>query len=115
MFDKLFDFIANILHLFVIMVVIDPFEEAVVLQLGKFRRVLTSGWWLICPLSIDTVTKETVVRQTAYLDVQSLTSKDGKSVAIAAIVVFKITDIKKFLLKIDEGETDMTNMVYGVI
>jgi hypothetical protein len=115
MFDKLFDFIEAVWEWFVFWVVLDPYEAGVVIQLGTYRRTLTGGVWLICPFGIDDVKYETVVRQTAYLDVQSVTSKDGKSLSLAGIVTFIITDIRKFLLEIDDGESDMVNMIYGII
>lgn len=95
--------------------VLDVFEEGVILRLGKYHRTVKAGLHFIAPWGIDKLTKETVVRQTAYLGVQSLSSKDSKPVNIAGIVIFKIVDIRKFLLEIDEGETDVMNMVYGVI
>lgn len=113
--EKLFEFLEAIREWFIFWVVIDQYEAGVVLQFGKYRRTLTGGIWLICPFGIDNVKYETVVRQTAYLTVQSVTSKDGKSLSLAGIVTFSITDIKKFLLEIDDGESDMTNMIYGII
>ena len=115
MFDRLFDFIIGVWEWLIPWVVIDPYEAGVVIQLGTYRRTISPGIWLICPFGIDEVKYETVVRQTAYLDVQSVTSKDGKSLSVAGIVTFEITDIKKFLLEIDDGESDMTNMIYGII
>lgn len=95
--------------------VLNSFEEGVILRLGKYNRTLAPGFHWILPWGIEKLTKETVVRQTAYLAVQSLFSKDGKPINIAGIVIFTIEDIKKFLLEIDEGETDVNNMVYGTI
>ena len=91
------------------------YEMGVILQVGKFRRVVGPGWRLMCPFGIDVCKYETVVRQTSYLDPQSLTTKDGKSVTVAGIIVYKIIDIRKFLLDIDDGEDDMNNIVYGII
>jgi len=115
MFDRLFDFIAATWEWFIPWVIIDAYEEGVILQLGKFRRIVKPGIRLMCPFGIDVCKFETVVRQTSYLDVQSLTSKDGKPVTISGILVYTIEDIRKFLLDIDEGETDLQNMCYGVI
>lgn len=95
--------------------VLDVFEEGVILRFGKHHDTLTGGLHFIAPWGIDKLTKETVVRQTKYLEVQSLTTADNKKIALAAIVIFKITDIAKFLLEIDDGEVDVMNIVYGVI
>jgi len=115
MFDKLIDVFLSIWEWFIPFFVIDEYERGVVLQFGKYRRTVGPGIWLMCPFGIDDAKYETVVRQTADLVVQSLTTLDKKSVSLKAIVIFKIVDIKKFLLQIDEGEVDVMNMVIGVI
>ena len=115
MFDRIFDFIADVWEWLIPWVVIDAYEQGVVLRLGKFHRVVNPGFNFIWPLGFEAVKYETVVRQTAYLEVQSLTTRDGKPVCVSAIVIFTISDIRKFLLDIDDGEDDMTNMVYGII
>ncbi|RLA25669.1 MAG: hypothetical protein DRQ63_09375 [Gammaproteobacteria bacterium] len=115
MFDRIFDFIADAWEWLIPWVIIDQYEQGVVLRLGKFKRVVNPGLSFIFPFGIEEVKYETVVRQTSYLDPQSLTTKDGKSVTLAGIIIYKIIDIRKFLLDIDDGEDDMNNIVYGII
>lgn len=115
MFDRIFDFLEAVWEWFIPFVVINAYEQGVVLRFGKFKRVVDPGLRWIIPFGIDEVKYDTVVRQTSYLDVQSLTSEDGKLVTINAILIFTITDIRKFLLDIDDGETDLQNMCYGII
>ena len=114
-FDKLIEALIRLIHTFQFASQVDQFEKGVFLRWGKYKRTVGPGLRFHFPWGIEKLVKETVVRQTAYLDVQSLTTHDGKRVTIAGIVIFKIEDIKKFLLQIDEGETDVMNMVYGVI
>jgi hypothetical protein len=115
MFDRIFDFIADAWEWLIPWVVIDAYEMGVVLRWGKFSRVVSPGLSFVWPLGIEDVKYETVVRQTVYLDPQSLTTSDGKSITVAGIIVFEISDIRKYLLDIDDGEDDMSNMVYGII
>ena len=115
MFDRIFDFISDAWEWLIPWVIIDQYEQGVVLFLGKYTRVVNPGLCFIWPFGIESVKYETVVRQTSYLDPQSLTTKDGKSVTVAGIIIYKIIDIRKFLLDIDEGEDDMNNIVYGII
>lgn len=115
MFDRIFEFIEMVWEWFIPFTVINCYEQGVVLRWGILNRELAPGFHWIWPFGIDSVKSETVVRQTSYLDPQSLTSADGKSVTVAAIVIFEITDIVTFLLHIDEGETDMNNMIYGIV
>jgi len=115
MFDRIFDFIESVWEWLIPWVIIDAYEMGVVLRFGKFHRVVSPGLRFIWPFGIEEVKYQTVVRQTSYLDVQSLTTKDGKGVCLAGIVTYTITNIHKFLLLIDDGENDMNNMVYGII
>ena len=115
MFDRIFDFIAAVWEWFIPFTVINAYEQGVVLRFGKFHHVVKPGLRWLIPFGIDEVKYETVVRQTSYLDVQSLTTKDKKSISIAGIIVYKIDDIRMFLLDIDDGEVDMNNIVYGII
>jgi len=115
MFDRIFDFIADVWEWFIPFVVIDVYEMGVVLRFGKPVRVIEPGLRWLIPFGIETCKYETVVRQTSYLDPQSLTSMDGKLVTISAILVYRISDIQKFLCEIDDGETDVQNMCYGII
>lgn len=115
MFDRIFDFLEKVWEWLIPWVVIDAYEEGIILQLGIFRRVIKPGLRFMLPFGIDNCKYETVVRQTSDLTIQSVTSKDDKSVSLKGILTYRITDIKKFLLMIDEGETDVQNMCYGVI
>lgn len=115
MFDRLFDFITLVWEWFIPFTIVDCFERGVVLRWGKFHRIAYPGFnWHWC-FGVEKITANTVVRQTSYLDVQSLTTQDGKSVSIAGIVIYSILKIEKFLLEIDDGETDLNNIVYGII
>lgn len=115
MFDRIFDFIASVWEWLIPWTIIDCYEQGVILRFGKFNRTANPGFVWIWPFGIEEVKYDTVVRQTSYLDVQSLTSADGKNVSIAGILVYEIKDIRKFLLDIDDGESDLQNMCYGVI
>lgn len=115
MFDRLFDFLALAWQWLIPWVIIDVYEAGVILRFGKFERIVEPGLNFMWPIGIEVCKAETIVRQTSYLDPQSLTSMDGKSVTISGILTYTIVDIKMFLLHIDDGETDVQNMCYGII
>lgn len=115
MFNRLFDFIVVVWEWLIPFTVIDCYERGIVLRFGKFHHTVMPGFRWLLPFGIDSIKYETVVRQTSDLSVQSLTSKDGKPITLNAILVYEIIDIAKFLLEIDDGETDLQNMCYGVI
>lgn len=113
-FDKLLDWVAAGVSHLQFMFIIDPYEEGVVLRLGKYNRTLEEGWHFMAPFGIDRVIKDTVVRRTAYLNVQSLTSKDGKAVNLSPIVIYKIRNIKRWELEVDDASDAIRDITYGL-
>lgn len=113
-FDRLMNWIeAGIGHL-QFMYVIDPYEEGVVLRLGKYNRNVGEGWHFVAPFGIERVIKDTVVRRTVYLAVQSLTSKDGKACNLSPIVTYKIRNIKRWELDVDDAADAIRDITYGL-
>ena len=115
MIDKLVQFLIDIVELFFFIRVIDCFDEGVLLRFGKFSKVLKPGWHLVFPFSIDEVLRETVVVSTMSLGMQSLTSKDGKAITVQAVIQYKINDIKKLLLNVDDHEAAVADRCSGAI
>jgi membrane protease subunit HflK len=114
-FDRLMNWLeAGIAH-FQFMFVIDPYEEGVVVRLGKYHRSVGEGWHFMIPFGIEEIMKDTVVRTTSYLEVQSITSADGYPVNLNAVIVYKIGNIKRWLLEVDDAETAIQDMTYGII
>lgn len=102
MLDKLIDFIAQFIHLFKFWVVMHPYEAGVRLRLGKFHAVLDCGFHWMFPFGIDTQLSEHIVPTTHSLGDESTTSKDGKSVGFHAVVTYKVRDIQKAMLEVDD-------------
>lgn len=114
-FDRLMDWLqAGIAH-FQFMFVIDPYEEGVVVRLGKYHRTIGPGWHFMIPFGVEEVLKDTVVRTTSYLEVQSITSADYQPVNLNAVIVYKIGNIKRWLLEVDDAETAVQDITYGII
>ena len=111
-FDKLMDWIAAGIGHLQFMFVIDTYEEGVVLRLGKYSRTIGEGLHFIAPFGIVKVIKDTVVRRTAYLSVQSLTSKDGKAVNLSPIVIYKIRNIRRWELEVDDASDAIRDITY---
>lgn len=114
-FDRLLNWLEAGISQFQFLFVIDPYEEAVVLRLGKYNRTVGAGWHFVIPFSIEEIMKDTVVRTTSYLEVQSITSADGLPVNLNAVIVYKIGNIKRWLLEVDDAETAIQDMTYGII
>lgn len=102
MLDKLIDFLIQCIELFRFWVVIHPYEGGVLLRLGKFRKVLDCGFHWMLPFGIDKDITEHVVPTTHSLGDESTISKDGKLIGFHAVVTYKIRDIQKALLDVED-------------
>jgi regulator of protease activity HflC (stomatin/prohibitin superfamily) len=111
--DRLIDLLLSFLHLFRFWEVVDEYERAIVLRLGRFNRELGPGWHLICPGGVERALRDNVVPTTAALPPQSLTTKDGQSVVVSAIVTWEIADVRKLLLEVEGAEEVVLDSVAG--
>jgi len=83
-------------------VVVEAYENGVVLRLGRYHRTLTPGFHWKIPLAERYIGTNVVVT-TLNLGSQSLTTRDGKGVVVSAIVKYHIADVSKFLLEVNDA------------
>ena len=114
-FDRIMDWVEKFISYFQFLFVIDQYDKGVVLRFGKYSRTVGPGLHFIWPWGIEESLEDTVVRTTSYLDTQTVTSSDGKSVNITAILVYYIGNIKRWLLEVDDAEVALHDMTYGII
>jgi regulator of protease activity HflC (stomatin/prohibitin superfamily) len=115
MLDKLIDFVIQFIELFKFWIVIEPFEAGVLLHLGKFRRILECGFHFMWPFGIDKVLTEHIVPTTHSLGDESTISKDGKSIGFHAVVTYKVRDIQKALLDVEDVQHAIRDACCGEI
>jgi membrane protease subunit HflK len=95
-------------------VVIDQFERGVVLRLGKYHRTLTPGLHPKAPL-IDHVLTVEAVQTTIRIQPQTLTTADGVSVTVSAVVQYEIRDPKLFLLDVWEPRDAVRDIILAEV
>ena len=115
MFDRLIDLVIQFIELFQIFVFVNHYEEGVVLRRGKFHRVVKPGLRLVQPAGQDEVLVANVKPEPMYLDVQSLHTADDYAANIQVGIIWRITDIKTFLLENDETEDIVGMLCSGVV
>ncbi len=113
-FDRIIELLIELRDWFNPLVIIDEFEEAVVLRWGKYNRTLKPGLHWLWPCSIEACLSDTVVRTTSWLDVQSLTTEDGVAINSSLVLVYKIGNIKRWLLEVDDAEDALHDIAYGI-
>ena len=115
MFDRLIDVIVEFIGLFQVYFFIDEFEEGVVLRAGKYHRTVKPGPHWICPLNYESVLVDNVVPTTTKLGVQSLHTNDDQHINIKGVLFWKITDIRKVLLDVEDADDALTDASTGYI
>jgi regulator of protease activity HflC (stomatin/prohibitin superfamily) len=115
MLDKLIDFLIQCLELFKFWVVIDPYEASVVLRLGKYLKTIEAGFHWIIPFGVDKCPALHIVPSTHSLGNESVTTKDGKSVGFHAVVTYRVHDIIKATLNVEDVDHAVRDAVAGEI
>ncbi len=89
--------------------IVKSYQRGVRFALGHEPEELAPGWWLHVPffMSIDAVD---VVQDVVDLDIQAITTKDGKSVVISANVTFRITDAVAHWTSVQDFEENLPRM-----
>ncbi len=113
--EKLIDVILAFIHMFVFWVVIDSYEMAVLMRLGKYKKTLGPGLHFILPLGIDDVLKDNVVVSAESLIPQTLETKDGVNIVVTPNVSWSIHDIRAITLNVEGAESVMETHVSSVL
>ncbi len=89
--------------------IVQPYEQAIYMRLGKFVRVLNQGLNIVCPL-INEVVKLDL--RTEVLDVpkQDVITKDNSPVAVDAVIYIKVTDPKNAFFEVTNYRLATVNL-----
>ena len=106
--------IAKAAKLFPRFVAVFPNERGVFLRLGKYKRSLEPGMYFCLPV-IDEIQKLDVTPQVINLPNQSITTKDGRILAISGTVEYSICESRKALLEVQNFDASLQNLSMGVV
>ncbi|MEI6186987.1 MAG: SPFH domain-containing protein [Alphaproteobacteria bacterium] len=95
-------------------IVLCDYEEGVILRMGKYKKNLVKGINFKIPLMDATMTT-IVTKDTYHVANVNVTTIDGKTISVGAIVEFEITDIRKFFMDINEAHSNAHDITRGVI
>ena len=89
--------------------IVQPYEQAIYMRLGKFVRVLNQGLNVVCPL-INKVVKMDL--RTEVLDVpkQEVITKDNSPVNVDAVIYIKVTDPKNAFFEVTDYRLATVNL-----
>jgi regulator of protease activity HflC (stomatin/prohibitin superfamily) len=115
MFDKLIELIVASLETFQFWTVINPYERAVLIRLGQFKEELAPGFHWRLPFHIDAIHSEHVVPRTERISGLATTTADGRSIGFDAVVTYRISDIQKALLEVEDLKDAIADSCAGTI
>lgn len=129
MFERLADLLIDFLGLFQFFTTVAPYEEAVVLTLGRYTRTIRSddgwrmflilgprtGFHLYFPFQVEEVYRENVALEGAFYTKMSLSTKDDEQICLDPLVSYKIKDVRKFILEVEDAEVVLRAAVRGAI
>ena len=89
--------------------IVQPYEQAIYMRLGKFVRVLGQGLNIVCPL-INKVVKMDL--RTEVLDVpkQEVITKDNSPENVDAVIYIKVTDPKNAFFEVTDYRLATVNL-----
>ena len=73
--------------------IVQPYEQAIYMRLGKYIKVLNQGFNIVCPL-INNVVKLDLRTQVLDVPCQEVITRDNSPVNVDAIIYIKVTDPK---------------------
>lgn len=89
--------------------IVQPYEQAIYMRLGRYVRVLNQGLNIVCPL-INQVVKMDL--RTEVLDVpkQEVITKDNSPVEVDAVIYIKVTDPKNAFFEVTDYRLATVNL-----
>jgi hypothetical protein len=107
----LFNYLSKIFQWWIIVL---PWERGIRIRLGKRQKILAPGVYLKLPV-IDQVFIQSVRLRYMGIPVQTVTTKDGKTISISGSVGYAITDISRLYNTIYSPTATITNIAMGEI
>lgn len=115
MFDKVIEFVIEFIELFQVYVFVKEYEEGVILRRGRFHRTVKPGFRWIIPLGQEDIIVVNVKPEPMYLDLQSLHTTDGYGANIQLGVIWRVTDVKVFLIDNEDTKNIVGLLASGVV
>jgi len=94
--------------------VVLPWEQAIRVRLGERIVLFNGGLHFQFPF-IDRVYIQNVRRRIAPIHIQTITTKDGKTVTLAGSLSYKITDIEELYRTLHQAESTIMQSVQGIV
>lgn len=105
------DYITNLLKWWIVVL---PWQEGIRVRLGKRETHLKKGVYLKLPI-IDSVFVQNIRFRYCQLPIQTVTTKDEKTVTLTGVIGFEIVDVKKLYNSISNPEATLAGAAMAEI
>lgn len=112
--DQILQLIRQFIDLFRFWIIVCPWEQAVRVRLGKRVSVLSRGIHLRIPL-FDQIFLQSTRMRVCSTDRQTITTSDGKTVAVTASVGYSIANVHTLYNTLHHAEDTVRNVVRAKI
>ncbi len=109
--DRIFDTIRRFIP---VIFLLSPDEAGVRVTLGTRVKVLDPGFYFHWPI-IQTILYTTVTIQVKDLRSQSIPSKGGRDLILSGAIKYKIVDIRKAMLEVQDYDRSLEALSLGVL
>lgn len=114
MLEHLFEFLKQSWESVVPMFVVDAWERGIVLRFGVHVRDVGPGLHWRIPLVERPITHG-VVTSVHSLTPQSVTTADGHPCVLSAVVTWRVSDVRKLLLEVEDAAHALRDACTGVL
>lgn len=104
----------QIARLFTWWFIVAPWEQAVRVRFGRWVKLLGSGIHLALPF-VDRVYKQSTRLRITGIPVQTIGTRDGRTITVAGAVGFAVKDLRRLFETLHAPEATLVNEVMGRI
>lgn len=108
------DYLGRLFGGMVFWIIVLPWQQALRVRAGRYTHLLKPGLYLKLPV-IDVVQIESVRRRSSIVPCQTLSTADGATVTVSAVVQYAIDDLGKLYGSLHHAEDTIAQTAQGVI
>ena len=108
------DYLARLFRGMAFWIVVLPWQQALRVRAGRFVRLFGPGVYLKLPI-LDVVQIESVRRRTSMVPTQTLSTADGHTVVVGAVIGYAIEDVERLYQSLHHAEDTIAQTAQGAI
>lgn len=108
------DYLARLVGGIAFWVVVLPWQQGLRVRAGRHARPLGPGFYLKLPI-LDVVLVESVRRRSAMLPTQTLSTAEGVTVTVGAVISYAIGDLQQLYRSLHHAEDTIVQIAQGEI